>query len=199
MAGKNITDRDIITALTGASQAPGRGSSDGILEALHGRSQDKQASNDAVLEALGHAPQRTIAEGERQQQRRGDDLEAVAIWAATEAAGTATTALAHALMRADGSKGIYAAEAEAKAIAGEAYTEAAKGSPYEDKRQEAVARVVTKLAEQFTRQRSAVEATKKQPAAQPKPAAVSELGPKKVTRGAISGSVIEHYPNLRSK
>jgi hypothetical protein len=65
-------------------------------------------------------------------------------------------------MRADSSKGIYAAEAEAKAIAGEAYAEASKGSPYEDRRQEDVARFVTKLAERLSR---TVEQSVRQPAA----------------------------------
>jgi hypothetical protein len=168
MTDKNIEDRDIINALNGTSQR--RPSSEGILEALQGRSPERQASNDAILEALGHAPKPTAKEGELPLRRRGDDLEAVAIWAAEEAAGTATSALAQALMRADGSKGIYAAESEARTIAKEAYAEAAKASPYEDKRQEAVARVVTKLAEQLTRTLAAE--SKAPPAGVTKPQAV---------------------------
>jgi hypothetical protein len=118
-----------------------------ILAALRGQ----HAPDSAIAEAFGRTQPAKAAEAEPAPQKRGDAFEAVAIWAATEAAATSTRALSEAIMRADGAKGIYEAEAEAKAIASEAYEEAAKGSPYEVTRQEAVSRIVTKLAENFTR------------------------------------------------
>jgi hypothetical protein len=158
-----VTDKDIVAALNGEPTGSDKKVTEGILNALTGGpTLNEKGFNNAVLEVLGGAPKGEAASG-LPTQRRGDSLEPVAIWAATEAATTSTKALAEALMRADGTKGIFAAEAEAKEIAAEAYAEAAKGSPYEDKRQEAVARIVTKLAEKVTR--TSTREAKQQPTA----------------------------------
>jgi len=150
MAGNNITDQDILAALRG-SPGPADRSGKEVSDALHGRpTAGEHAQSATIAKAFGREPQRTVGEGALPLQRRGDDLEAVAIWAAKESAAAATKSLAEAIMRTNGSKGIYAAEAEAAEIAAEAYAEAAKGSPYEDRRQEAVTRIVTKLAEKLS-------------------------------------------------
>lgn len=132
----------------------------------------ERLASESVARAFGREPKRHVAEGELPIQKR--DFDAVSIWVATEAAATATRALAQALMRADASKGIYAAEAEAAQIAEEAYTEAAKRSPYEVERQETIARLATKLTEQFSRsaEHRAQKAVK--PAPQRRPAAAQE-------------------------
>lgn len=152
MAGKNITDQDILEALNGRSNNQARRSNREVSDALNGRpSAQERATSDAIARTFGREPQRVVTETELPLQRRGDDLESVAIWAARESVATATRVLADAIMRTDGTKGIYMAESEAQQIAAEAYAEAAKGSPWEDKRQEAVAKFVTKLAEKLTR------------------------------------------------
>ncbi|MDQ0923104.1 hypothetical protein QF038_001612 [Pseudarthrobacter sp. W1I19] len=152
MAGKNITDQDILAALKGRSTEQAGRSAREVSDALNGRpSAQERANQDAIAKAFGREPQRAATEGEVPLQRRGDGLEAVAIWAARESADAATKALAEAIMRTDGSKGIYLAESEAHQIAVEAYTEAAKTTPYEDKRQESVSRFLTKLAEKLAR------------------------------------------------
>lgn len=143
-----------------------------ILRALRG----EHVPDAAVAEAFGRSPSAAARETGT-TQRRGDAFESVAIWAAKEAAETAIKGLAQALMRADATKGIYAAESEAKQIAAEAYTEASKGSPYEINRQESVARIVTKLAAGITR-------TAEQTAKRPKPAAAA--GPKRPQQEAAS-------------
>lgn len=145
------TDDDILAALNGEPRANQRAATEAITDLLSGRPAARErAHTNAVLEALGHEPTRVPGAGEQQLKRRGDSMEAMAVWAATEAATTATKALAEAIMRSDGSKGIYLAEAEAKEIAAEAYAEAAKRSPYEDQRQETVARHATRMAATFT-------------------------------------------------
>ncbi|ABK02747.1 mucin-associated surface protein [Arthrobacter sp. FB24] len=143
-----------------------------ILAALRG----EHARDTAVAEASGRSPSAAARET-GSAQRRGDAFESVAIWAAKEAAETATKGLAQAIMRADATKGIYAAESEATQIAAEAYTEAAKASPYEINRQESVARIVTKLAGIIGRKEE--QTTKR-----PKPAAAT--GPKRPQQEAAS-------------
>lgn len=186
---REITDSDIIEALQGTPSATGRASGRDIVEALQGgRNAADRNLDHATVEALnGNFDARIATEGELPLQRRGDELEAVTIWAAKEASSNAVASLAQALMRADGTKGIYAAESEAKAIAEEAYSEAAKSTPYEDTRQETVQRVANKLAEQLTRRL-------KTPS--PKPAGVSEAKPplqRRVTKSLVTGQDIVHY------
>lgn len=145
-----VTDKDIVAALNGAPTRSEKTAHEAIHNAFKGRSVGEQAHTAAVLEALGvpRAP-RATSEGELPLRRRDDLLESVAIWAAKEAAETSTKALAEAIMRADGTKGIYLAEGEARKIAEEAYAEVAKRSPYEEERQQTVARFVTKVAAGF--------------------------------------------------
>lgn len=193
---RNITDQDILEALNGKPSGSAHRSNEAVSDVLNGRlSAAERTANEAVARAFGRDPKRAATEGALPLQRRGDDLEGVAIWAATEAAATATKALAETIMRSDGTKGIYHAEAEANEMAAEAYAEAAKGSPYEDRRQEAVTHFVTKLAAQLTRIREA----KTKPTAQPKQATEAKpqtapvRGTKKISHGAISGTRIEYY------
>lgn len=85
-----------------------------IVRALEGKpSNEEQARLDSLSEALGHEPERRTAEETLPLEERSDDLEAIAIWAAKEAASVATRELAEPIMRADGGKNIYAAEWEA--------------------------------------------------------------------------------------
>jgi len=145
---RKITDEDIVEALTGTGAANGD-----VVEALRGTSLSERRKDAEILEALGGTPAPVVGEAEVPLKERGDELEAMSIWAATGAAEDATAALAQALMRADATKGIYAAEAEAREIASEAYAEAAKTLAYEDARQEHVKGFVTKLAERLSRPR----------------------------------------------
>ncbi|QHK19390.1 hypothetical protein GU243_06130 [Pseudarthrobacter psychrotolerans] len=131
-------------------------------------------TNESVARAFGREPERQVTGNELPIQKR--DFSAVAVWAAKEAAATATRALSQAIMRADGNKGIYAAEAEAQAIAEESYALAAKRSPYEDVRHEAVARALTKLADTCERR---AEESKRQPRkAAPKAAQQPQAAPR---------------------
>ncbi|MBT2538684.1 hypothetical protein [Arthrobacter sp. ISL-69] len=192
---RNITDQDIVEALNGTPARSARTNDRDVVEVLRtGTTSVKRNMDTAIVEALhGNPTGHIAAEGELPLQRRGDDIEAVAIWASKEAASTATSALAQALMRADGSKGIYAAESEARAIAAEAYAEVAKTSPYEDHRQEAVKRAVTKMADIVTRDRS--RESRATPAAM-KPANVAEAKPTltpRVTTSKMTGQPITHY------
>lgn len=180
---RKITDEDIVEALNGT------GTTDhAVVEALHGNSIAARRADNAVLEALGHTPAPVVAEGELPLQERGDDLEALRIWSAQGATEHATKALAEALMRSDPKKGIYAAEAEARKIAAEAYAEAAKSLAYEDSRQEHVQKFVTKMAERVTRPK--LQEAKK-------PASLSEAVPagltKKVTTSNRTGLPITYY------
>lgn len=188
---RNITDKDILGALNGTG-SPDRK----VVEALRGSSLEQRRSDAAVIEALTGRAVPVAAEGELPLQRRGDDLESVAIWASKEATARATSTLAEALMRADASKGIYAAEAEAREIAAEAYAEAAKSIAYEDTRQEHVQKFVTKLAENLTRPRQKPAAAPLRPGIT-KPAAATEAAPagltKKVTISKMTGTLITHY------
>ncbi|MET3949698.1 hypothetical protein [Arthrobacter sp. UYEF36] len=154
-----------------------------IIAALHGMpSAADRETTAAIAETYG----RPAAAREDAGQRRGDAFEATALWAAKEATATATAALAQALMRSNPDTGIYAAEADAKKIAFETYEEVAKGIPYEINRQEAVARVVTKLAEQFGRPAAKLA----QPAAKRGPQKESaRRAPVRVTEIARPGSV----------
>jgi hypothetical protein len=193
---RNITDQDILEALNGKPAGSAHRSNGAVSDALNGRpSAAEQTAHEAVARAFGREPKRAAKEGELPLKRRGDALEGVAIWAAKEASATATKALAETIMRSDGTKGIHHAEAEANEIAAEAYAEAAKSSPYEDRRQESVARVVTKLAEQITRTREATTKPALQPkqATEAKPQTAPLRGTKKISHGAISGSRIEYY------
>jgi hypothetical protein len=145
-----VTNKDIVAALEGRPSASRAAADEAIHNAFSGGPTPTQkAHTNAVLEALGVA--RPAVPGELPLKKRGDFGEATAIWAAKEAATTSTKGLAEAIMRADGSKGIYLAEAEAKEIAAEAYAEAAKRTPYEEIRQEAVARHTARIAGTFTR------------------------------------------------
>jgi hypothetical protein len=140
------TNEDIVAALEGRPYGTRAAAEQAIHNAFTGApTLAERGHSRAVLEALGHAPRRQAVEGELPLKQRGQFGEATAIWAAKEAAATATKGLAEAIMRADGAKGIYLAEAEAKEIAAEAYSEAAKQSPYEEVRQEAVAKAVRQL------------------------------------------------------
>ncbi|ALV44705.1 hypothetical protein MB46_03440 [Arthrobacter alpinus] len=118
---------------------------DDIVRALEGApSRVKTAQNNRIVEMLTGTPvERTPARGEMRVQERGDGFEATKTWAAKGKADAAVKALAEALMRADKTKGIYAAENEARAMADEAYEYAARRSPFEDVRQEAVASMAT--------------------------------------------------------
>ena len=190
---RKITDDDIVEALTGTGSADRT-----VVEALRGTSTESQRTDNEVLEALGHTPARIVTKGQLPLQDRGDELEAVRVWAAQGAAAHATKALAEALMRSDPKKGIYAAEAEAKGLAEEAYAEAAKTLRYEDDRQEHVKAFVTKLAERLTRPRLQ-EASRRAPAtpASKKPATVTETAPagmtKKTTISHRTGFPITYY------
>lgn len=118
-----------------------------IIAALHGQpSAADRETTAAIAETYGRTRTSTAREGELPLQKRGDVSETLAIWVAKEAAETATATLAEALMRANAKLGIYEAESAAKGMAAEAYTEAAKRSPYEIERHESVARFVTKMA-----------------------------------------------------
>ncbi|MCT9624256.1 hypothetical protein HWD94_03845 [Pseudarthrobacter equi] len=142
------TNEDIVAALEGRPSVSRAMADEAIHNAFRGGpTLAQRAHTNAVLEALGHAPERQAAAGELPLKKRGEFGEATAIWTATEAAKTSTKSLAEAIMRADGAKGIYLAEAEAKEIAAEAYSRAAMESPYEEFRQEAVARAVKAVAE----------------------------------------------------
>jgi hypothetical protein len=131
------TDEDILAALDGHPGGKSKALAEATLSSLQsdGFGHDRIYDN-AILEAL---------------TQTGESLDAVAIWAAREAAAAATKTLSEAIMREDGSKGIYLAESEAKEIAEEAYAEAAKRSTSEVERQNTVARVTAKLSEGVTR------------------------------------------------
>lgn len=192
---RNISDKDIVEALTGTGSTDNR-----VVEALHGSSLEKRRSDAAVLEALTGRSVPVVVEGELPLQRRGDDLEAVAIWASKEATSRATSTLAEALMRTDPRKGIYAAESEAKAIAAEAYAESAKSIPFEDTRQAHVQKFVTKLAENLNRPRQKPAAAPARPVTT-KPAATTESAPagltKQVTISKMTGMPITHYSRTK--
>ncbi|MFJ5861500.1 hypothetical protein ACIQCM_08750 [Pseudarthrobacter sp. NPDC092439] len=112
---------------------------DDILAALEGRPKPAElARENAIMQA---------AWGTTEESNK-----ALAVWAAHEAAAAATKTLTEAIMRADGSKGIYLAESEARAIADEAYRHIAKTTPNEDQRQEYVKNHVTKVAQTVTRE-----------------------------------------------
>ncbi|NSX37819.1 hypothetical protein HTS88_15655 [Pseudarthrobacter oxydans] len=164
------TDKDILAALHGRPTGQQKAAHEATIRALAGGTSDRdRAYSSAVIEALGGTPAATTRTDISPSQRRGDSLEPVAIWAAKEAAAAATTALAEAIMRADGTKGIYLAEAEAREIAAETYTEAAKGSPYEDARQKHVARALTKIAEAIVRTKESAAKPNPRPSTQPLP------------------------------
>lgn len=115
-------------------------------------------TNDDILAALdgAPAPAKLAREDALMAAAWGTEAEskhALAVWAAHEAAAAATKTLAEAIMRADGSKGIYVAESEARQLAAEAYDLAAKTITEEAQRQESVARYVGKLAERIARPR----------------------------------------------
>ncbi|MFW0773547.1 hypothetical protein ACLRGI_10300 [Paenarthrobacter nitroguajacolicus] len=185
------TDADILAALEGRPNAKEQTARYSVLDILNGGpTATERAHRNAVLEALGVPTLREAAAGELPLQSRGGELEAVSIWAAKGAAETSLKSLAEAIMRTDGTKGIYLAEAEAKQIADEAYAVAAKSTPYEEERQQAVARVAAKLAEVLTR-KHARESTPKQDPANPTPKA--KPATPRVTRGAITGDVINYY------
>ncbi|WP_284752632.1 hypothetical protein [Arthrobacter sp. efr-133-R2A-120] len=140
------TNDDVLAALRGERPTE-RAARESVHRAFTGElvGDLERHTNESVARAFGREPERQVTENELPVQTR--DFSAVAVWAAREAAATATRALSQAIMRADGSKGIYAAEAEAQAIAEESYALAARRSPYEDVRQESVARTLTKLAD----------------------------------------------------
>jgi hypothetical protein len=201
------TDKDILAALHGELRPSANAANEAILNVLNGGpTVAEQAHTDAVLEALGVAPTpRTAREGELPLRRRDNLLDPVAIWAAKEAAATSTKALAEAIMRADGTKGIYLAEGEARKIADEAYAEAAKRSAYEDERYQTVARLTAALTKAYPDERKTAEAAAKpaaKTAAAPKAApqttpvqSVSEAkrGTRVTSVSGISGGTIEYY------
>lgn len=183
-------DEEILAALEGRPTAKEQAATDSVLNILNGGpAPDERAHRNAVLEALGQPTLRETTPGELSLQSRGGELEAISIWAAKGAAEASIKSLSEAIMRTDGTKGIYLAEAEAKQIADEAYAMAAKRTPYEEERQQSVARATAKLAEVLTR------TSTKEAAAKPSntQAAARTPGEKQVTRGAITGDVIEHY------
>lgn len=134
------TDDDILAVLNGEPRASKKAATEAIAAVLSGGPSARElALNDAVLEALAGTGSST----------------AVAVWAAREAAAASTKTLSEAIMREDGSKGIYLAESEAEEIAKEAYAEAAKRSPSEVERQNAVARVTATVSESINRRTGA--------------------------------------------
>ena len=148
------TDDQIIRALNGEPASAELAATESVLSAFRGEPDAEQtAHTNAVLEALGHAPERVPAPGEIPLSTRGTELEATGLWAAKEQASTATKKLAEAIMRADPAKGIYAAEREAADIASEAYTNAAKSTPYEDDRLHAVTRATDSLVSRMVNRR----------------------------------------------
>ena len=193
---RQITDKDIVAALRGPGPDSERSSNRDIVEALSGRRPAAERNLDtSIVEALnGNSYARTVTEGEVPLQRRGDDLEAVAIWAATEGASSATSNLAHALMRADASKGIYAAESEARAVAAEAYAEAAKTMVYEDHRQQHVKNFVTKMADITTRKPQPLATRTAAEASRTSDTMSTPKGPqRRETRSLATGATIIHY------
>lgn len=146
------TDDEIVRALDGGPSNASLAATESILSAFRGEPDAHQSAHtNAVLEALGHAPERMPAPGEMPISTRGTELEATGLWAAKDLAATATKKLAEAIMRSDPAKGIYAAEREAADIAAEAYSHAAKSTPYEDERHRAVTRVADSMATKLTR------------------------------------------------
>lgn len=190
------TDKDILAALHGRPTGQQNAAHEATVRALAGGTSDRdRAYSSAVIEALGGTPAASASADIPPAQRRGDSLEPVAIWAAQEAAAAATKTLAEAIMRSDGTKGIYLAEAEARQIAAETYTEAAKGSAYEDARQQHVARALTKIAEAIVRTKEAAGKPKPQPSIQQvKPAtSVAKVPQKRESISGITGQPITYY------
>lgn len=141
------TNEDIVAALSGNPTPSATRKNDNVVEALRtGRRPGEVSDDDRILEALqGPSYTRSPIPGELPLQDRGDEMEAVRVWAAQEATMAASTSLAQALMRADPEKGIYAAEAEARAIGAEAYAIAAQTLVHEDDRQKHVQKYLAAL------------------------------------------------------
>lgn len=116
---------------------------DDILAARAEREAAAQSAKDAIHESFGSSKPRQQTSNELTPRKSGKFGEGLKIWAAKENAKAGIASLAEAIMRNDKSKGIYAAEADAKAFAEQAYILAATKSPYEDVRQESVAAAVT--------------------------------------------------------
>ena len=120
---------------------------DDINTARAEREAAARSASDAIGESFGRTKPRRQNDNELPLRSRGEPMEGVAIWAAKERAASAVKELTEAILRGDSSKGIYVAEAEAKAAAVESYSAAAASSQYEDTRQEAVAAAVSQLAQ----------------------------------------------------
>lgn len=191
---RKITEDDIVAALNGTPSVA-RERDAGVVEALRGPSAAERQTS-AIEEALSGRRPGITSEGGLPLQERGDDLEAVAIWAAKEAALSATKTLAEAIMRADANKGIYAAESEARDIAAEAYTAAAEATAYEDVRQEHVKKAVTAVAESLGRKRQQEALGTQKKATPAAPRTVTETVPGKrrtVSTSTMNGHQIISY------
>lgn len=133
------TDKDIIDALNGKPSKAEKKANEAIRKAFTGEPDPVElAERNAITRVFGKKPAPRVVEGAL--PLRTNSLEAVALWAAKQTEETAIEGLRTAMLEANPDTGFYVAEAEARAIADEAYEAAALKYHYESERLESVAR-----------------------------------------------------------
>ncbi|NMR29943.1 hypothetical protein [Crystallibacter degradans] len=144
------TNEDIIAALEGRPSKTEKAANEAIKKAVSGEPDAvEMAERNAIARVFGREPAPRVVEGAL--PLRKDGTESIALWAAKQTEETAIEGLRTAILKANPDTGFYVAEAEARAMADEAYEAAAKKYHYESERLESVARQADILTRVYTR------------------------------------------------